>query len=211
LKNIVSKWATMGYRMALSGDKIVLEYAGEGEPDPAVQDLIPELTAHKAELLLYLQWTDTQGHSAEELRQAIRQARDWQDLSGLLDGAQAALERGEVSREEAEGLAILAAQVANDAAEFKLRAERRLGEVLKEMPKQHGARPSDTGLHHVTPRTLSDVGVSKIQSSRFQQVADVPEADACPCCGQAQWWDNAGRRTCQVCHPDPKGKIRHAA
>ena len=28
--------------------------------------------------------------------------------------------------------------------------------------------------------------------------------DTCHCCGQAQWWDKAGRRTCQVCHPRPE-------
>ena len=44
---IISKLTAMGYRMELSGDKIVLEYVGEGNPDPAVKDLIPELTAHK--------------------------------------------------------------------------------------------------------------------------------------------------------------------
>ena len=47
MKNIVSKWVAMGYQIALSGDKIVLEYVGEGEPDPAVKDLVPELTVHK--------------------------------------------------------------------------------------------------------------------------------------------------------------------
>ena len=39
---------------------------------------------------------------AEELRQAIRQARDWLDLSGILDRTQAAFERDEVSRDQAE-------------------------------------------------------------------------------------------------------------
>ena len=26
----------------------------------------------------------------------------------------------------------------------------------------------------------------------------------CRACGQEQWWDNAGCRMCQVCHPDPR-------
>ena len=31
------------------------------------------------------------------------------------------------------------------AAELKLMAERKLGEMLGELPKQHGARPGDSG------------------------------------------------------------------
>ncbi|MGH7962976.1 MAG: hypothetical protein ACRERD_14285 [Candidatus Binatia bacterium] len=59
------------------------------------------------------------------------------------------------------------------ASELKLRAERKLGELLAELPKQHGARPPDAGLHHETP-TLNDAGVSKIQSHRWQTIATLP-------------------------------------
>jgi N6-adenosine-specific RNA methylase IME4 len=62
-----------------------------------------------------------------------------------------------------------------DAAEITLRAERRLGEMLAGMEKQHGARPADTGSHDVTPLSLSDHGITKMQSSRWQAEARVEE------------------------------------
>ena len=54
----------------------------------------------------------TKGH-ADELHQAVRQARDWQELSAALERAQAAFERGQVIRDQAEELAVLAAQTAH--------------------------------------------------------------------------------------------------
>lgn len=62
-----------------------------------------------------------------------------------------------------------------DAAELKLRAERRLGELLAEMPKQHGARPADTGLHDATP--LSHLGIEKTASARWQRLASIGEEE----------------------------------
>ena len=64
----------------------------------------------------------------------------------------------------------LAAQ--NECAEIKLRAERKMGGMLREMPKLHGARPPDTGSHDVTP--LSDLGISKMQSHRLQLIDFLP-------------------------------------
>ena len=40
--------------------------------------------------------------TADELRQAVLQAQDWQDLSNILDRNQGALDYGEVSRKDAE-------------------------------------------------------------------------------------------------------------
>ena len=65
----------------------------------------------------------------------------------------------------------------NHAATIKLLAERRLGELLAAMPKQHGSRPADTGSHDVTP-SLDDLGITKNQSSRWQKQASVPEVAA---------------------------------
>ena len=57
--------------------------------------------------------------------QAIEQAADWEDLSGILDAAQKAFERGKLTRDQAEKLAIRAAvrarQVPQDAEEEALR------------------------------------------------------------------------------------------
>ncbi len=43
------------------------------------------------------------------------------------------------------------------------------GRFLLEMPKQHGARPPDAGLHDATP--LKDLGIKKNQSVRLQCMA----------------------------------------
>jgi site-specific DNA-methyltransferase (adenine-specific) len=65
----------------------------------------------------------------------------------------------------------------NDAAEIKLRAERRLGELLGTLPKQDGgdaARARSQPATEVPPR-LHALGISKSQSSRCQAIAAVPE------------------------------------
>ncbi len=64
-----------------------------------------------------------------------------------------------------------------DAAEIALRAERRLGELCaKVTPKSRGGRPKKTG-SSVLPVSLADLGVSKIQSSRWQKVNAIPKRD----------------------------------
>lgn len=59
------------------------------------------------------------------------------------------------------------------ARAIKLEAQRKAGVFLSEQPKLHGARPADTGLPDVTP--LKDIGVSKRQSSDWQQMKNIPE------------------------------------
>jgi len=66
--------------------------------------------------------------------------------------------------------------IQNEAAEARLRIERRIGGMLMDMPKRNGARPSDMGLHHVTP-SLSDLGIDKAKSSRYQSIATIPDTD----------------------------------
>lgn len=63
-------------------------------------------------------------------------------------------------------------ELANDAAEMKLRAERKAGDMLAEMDKpknQHDAGCS------VQPATLSELGIEKTQSHRWQRIAAVPD------------------------------------
>jgi N6-adenosine-specific RNA methylase IME4 len=62
-----------------------------------------------------------------------------------------------------------------NATELRMRAERRAGELLAEMEKNKGALPGKTGrkgkpVLDPTPK-LSDLGVSKTQSSRWQRFA----------------------------------------
>jgi N6-adenosine-specific RNA methylase IME4 len=74
-------------------------------------------------------------------------------------------------------------EIQNDAAELKLRAERRAGELLREMDKAKAAPGNQyTGTvdrsHDATgPQTLADMGITKTQSSRWQLEASLP-ADA---------------------------------
>lgn len=64
----------------------------------------------------------------------------------------------------------------NNAAELKIRAERRLGELLAEMEKNPGTRllGGHTMLPPETP-TLAELGIAKMQSHRWQKLSSVPE------------------------------------
>lgn len=67
-------------------------------------------------------------------------------------------------------------EIENAAAEIRLRAERRAGEMLAAMEKHPpGPAPRDRSHDATEPPTLADLGVTKHQSSRYQQVAAVPE------------------------------------
>ena len=50
------------------------------------------------------------GQAAEELRQVIQQAQDWQDLSCVLVQIQGGYERGDIDQQQAEKLATLAVE-----------------------------------------------------------------------------------------------------
>ena len=68
-------------------------------------------------------------------------------------------------------------EMQNEAAEVKLRAERRAGGMLSEMEKSVGGRPRKTdaivSLVSEAP-TLAELEVTPKQSSRWQQEAEVP-------------------------------------
>jgi hypothetical protein len=69
------------------------------------------------------------------------------------------------------------------ACEIRLRAERCAGQILKSMEKAKGAR--EAGARGTTrsddatasPKTLEQLGISKQQSSDWQKLADMPEAE----------------------------------
>jgi len=85
-------------------------------------------------------------------------------------------------RDKAEALRIYAKQanlgleIQNDCAEIKIRAERKAGEILAKIELDKGGRPSENQLHDVTsyPK-LKELGITKIQSYRWQLEAEVPE------------------------------------
>ena len=80
-------------------------------------------------------------------------------------------------------------QMEIDASEIRIRAERRLGEMILEQKETVGlnegragaGRPSLGGTQEEPPKdirpTLADVGVSKKLSSRAQKLASIPEDD----------------------------------
>lgn len=110
------------------------------------------------------------------LSQAIRllsECSTIQEAKKYRDFAEAARVYAETSR--------LGTEAQNKAVEIKLRAERRMGQILAEMPKNEGGRPPKTGIGIDTgfeqPQTLEEIGISKMQSSRWQQEASLPEED----------------------------------
>jgi hypothetical protein len=97
-------------------------------------------------------------------------------------------------RDKAKAIEVYAKQAQNleaerQAAEIRIRAERRAGELLREM-KEQGLRASSQGnLKQQVPKfqnrtsdvacqpTLADLGVTKKQSHQWQALAAVPEAE----------------------------------
>jgi hypothetical protein len=65
------------------------------------------------------------------------------------------------------------------ATEIRMRAEIRAGEMLAEMEKHDGGRPTKTGssVRPVSKPKLADLGVSKTQSSRWQKLAQLPKEE----------------------------------
>jgi hypothetical protein len=91
-------------------------------------------------------------------------------------------------RDKALAIQIYARQARNvdaegKACEIRLRAERRVGQLLKETQKAKGA--SESGTNRGTTRSqtataskkLDDIGISKDQSSRWQKLAAIPDDD----------------------------------
>ena len=95
-------------------------------------------------------------------RQALAKARTLDDVLNIRDKAEAVRVYAKAANEG------LAAQ--NYAAEIKLLAERKAGALLATMQKHDG----DPRSHDVT--RLEDLGVSKMQSSRWQKEAAVSDA-----------------------------------
>ena len=89
-------------------------------------------------------------------------------------------------RDKAMALAVYARQAQNHeaeklAAEIRLRAEIRAGELLKTVerakPGQAGGGTDGKGVRPSVAPKLTDFGVSKEQSSQWQKLADVPKSE----------------------------------
>jgi N6-adenosine-specific RNA methylase IME4 len=106
-------------------------------------------------------------------QRALAEARTLPDVKQIRDTA-AALQQ--YAKQQAYSL-----EIQNQAAEIKLRAERKAGELLRAMEKAKGAskpgtQRGTTRLHDETASpTLADLGISKSQSHRWQLEASLPE------------------------------------
>lgn len=119
-----------------------------------------------------LSTVERQGALVAQAREWLTEARDLVDVDGLR--AQAATMETYARTVRASAQAITA------ATEIRLRAERRMGELLGEEPKHVGGRPK-TGppLRPVSevPERLADKGLTKMESSAYQRLAAVPEPE----------------------------------
>lgn len=86
-------------------------------------------------------------------------------------------------RDKAEAMAAYARQAKDQeliqyATEIKVRAERRCGELLRATERAPGAKGVGTSAverHDTTHQTLAEMGLTRDESSRYQQLAAMPE------------------------------------
>jgi hypothetical protein len=92
----------------------------------------------------------------------LREAREPKQAIEIADVAEAARIYAKRAR--------AAVPVINHAAALKISAERKAGELLRQMELKPGPKPNNSA-------TLSTLGISLTQSARWQQAASVPEKD----------------------------------
>lgn len=113
----------------------------------------------------------------DRARQELALAKDIDEIKQIRDKAEALRH---YIRQQGASL-----EMQNQCAEIKIRAERRAGEMLAEMEKNPGTKgqligPGIIGGNTMQPPTipkLEDLGISKMQSHRWQIEADVPEPE----------------------------------
>ena len=103
------------------------------------------------------------------IEQALIKAKNVNEVINLRDRAEAA--------RQCFKLAKYGLEMQNEAAEVKLRAERRAGEMLAEMDKAPAGRPSRNPLHDARdlPPTYDELGIEYTQAHRWQLEANVPQ------------------------------------
>jgi len=105
-------------------------------------------------------------------KQAIVEAKTVDEVKSIKDKAEA---MRAYAKQVGESL-----EVQNDICEIKLRAERRMGEMLKESNIKPGNKNtlkqfSDSNIVSPSEEKLSDFGIEKHESSRYQKIADLSE------------------------------------
>jgi N6-adenosine-specific RNA methylase IME4 len=107
-----------------------------------------------------------------QARQALQKAKTIDEVKAVRDNAERLRLYLKQSKESLE--------MQNDAAEIGLRAERRAGEMLKEGERRkadEGRPKKGNQLDCLSKPTLREIGVTENQSTRWQQLASIPEAD----------------------------------
>lgn len=105
-------------------------------------------------------------------RQLLAEAKNLDDVLHIRDIAEAARVYAQAAK--------LGLENQNEAAEVKIRAERKAGEMLARMPKNEGAKGTGSNQYEVrsldvtAPPTLEELGIEKMQSSRWQTIASLP-------------------------------------
>lgn len=103
------------------------------------------------------------------MRRALAEAETLPEITSLI-------ERAEVIRVAARKAGAMA-EVQNDAAAYKLDAERKAGQMLAEMDIRPGRAGAIGDTASPKAPKLADVGVSKQQSARWQQIASIPDEE----------------------------------
>ncbi len=113
--------------------------------------------------------TDTALIRFNAARQALIAARTIDEVKDVRDKAEALRLYMKQAGESLE--------MQNDVAEIKLRAERRAGEILRDMEKADGGDAQRTRFQAGTesPPTYAEMGLSKTQAHRWQAIAAMPE------------------------------------
>lgn len=107
----------------------------------------------------------------ERVLAILESSRDIEELrvaKGMADVVLAAAQASKAVRANAQVMALC------ESADLRYR--RALGEILARMPKAEGGRPSETGstVRPVSEPTLSELGITKTDSSRCQRLATLP-------------------------------------
>ena len=68
-------------------------------------------------------------------------------------------------------------ELCNWASEIRIRAERRMGEMLRDQEMQKPGQYQQASLGERLAPTLADIGITYSMSSRAQKIASVPEAE----------------------------------
>lgn len=97
---------------------------------------------------------------------ALAEAKDLGEVKRIRDTAVAVKHYAKAAK--------LGHEAQNHAAEIKLRAERKAGEMLAGMEKQAGSRGTGKKVEYPKATPLSEIGIDKKSSSKWQTVAKVP-------------------------------------